>query len=146
MSTQSPELGSETLVRASTFVVVSTVVLTASFLGIVGHATGRISGVAGRIPYYVLLTAVSFVVAIVAIESLVGQTRAVLGGAVVAAAVALVFVILGGEGVVYVRQHTAEVVSSQLLIYILAAGLIGTGLCYWALQHWAELAGSLARL
>lgn len=25
--------------------------LTASFLGIVGHATGRISGVAGRIPY-----------------------------------------------------------------------------------------------
>lgn len=144
MATQSRTVDSETFVRAGLFVVVSTAVLTASVLGIVGHATGRVSGVTGRIPYYVLLVAVSFVVAIIAFESLVGRASEVLAGTLVATGIALVLVVLAGEGVVYLFQHTRAVLSSTLLIYILAAGLVGTGLCYWALQHWAELANTVA--
>ena len=30
--------------------------------------------------------------------------------------------------------------TSQLIFYILAAGLIGTGVCYWALRNRSELA------
>lgn len=145
MATQTQAVDSETFVQAGIFVVVSTVVLTASFLGIVGHATGRVSGVTGRIPYYILLMAVSFVVAIVAFESLIGRASEVLGGALVVTGVALVLVVLAGEGVVYLFQHTQAVLSSTLLIYILAAGLVGTGLCYWALQHWTELVGGARR-
>ncbi|WP_336327535.1 hypothetical protein [Halovenus sp. HT40] len=144
MATQNQAVDSETFVQAGLFVVVSTAVLTASFLGIVGHATGRVSGVAGRIPYYVLLMAVSFVVAVIGFESLVGRASEVLSGALLATGIALVLVILSGEGIVYLLQHTEAVLSSQLLIYILAAGLVGTGLCYWAFQHWAELANTIA--
>lgn len=146
MATRQRAFDPQTAARAGAFVVVSTVALTASFLGIVGLFTGRVGGLSARLPYYVLLMAVCFVVTIIAFESVLRQAQQILLGAVGATALALVFVVLGGEGVIYLLQHTEQVVTSHLLFYIMSAGLIGTGLCYWALQHWSELAETASRL
>ena len=130
------------LAQASLFVVASTVALTASFLGLVGLLTGDVAGLTGRLPFYVLVTAVVFVAAIVFFETELRDAQRILVLAVLTAAMAFLVVTFGGEGLTYLVQNHEEVVASHLLFYILSAGLIGTGLGYWALQHWPELTGT----
>ncbi len=103
----------------------STVALTASFLGIVGLRTGAVSGLTTRLRFYVLVTAIAFVGSIVIFEEEYRQGSWVLQLSVLLSATTLVLVTFGGEGMSY--------------LYILSAGLIGTGICYWALQHRSEL-------
>jgi high-affinity Fe2+/Pb2+ permease len=52
-----------------------------------------------------------------------------------------VTVTLSGEGLVYAAANPAEVLVSRTLLYFLAAGLVGTGVAYWALRHWREFTG-----
>lgn len=146
MATRNWKLGPQTTARAGLFVVLSTVALTASFLGVVGLFSGRVSGLTTRLPFYVLVMALCFVVAIIFFESVFRQAEQVLVTAVVIGVLSLVFVALGGEGVIYLLRNTEQVVASHLLFYILSAGLIGTGICYWALQHWTELSDTASRL
>ena len=127
------------MAQAGLFLAVSTLALTASFLGVVALLTGGVTGLERRLPVYVLAMAVAFVAAIVVLETeYVDGTRIlkVAGGGGVAT---LVLVTLGGEGVAYVVQRPNQVLSSQLLFYILAAGLIGTGLGYWVINHWGDV-------
>ncbi len=142
MSMRNMRVQPEMLARAGIFVIISTVVLTASFLGVVGLFTDRVSGLSARLPFYVLVMAICFVVAIIGFESVFHEGEQILLLAILGSVVSLLIVTLGGEGVVYLLRHTEQVVASHLLFYILSAGLIGTGLCYWVLQHWAELADS----
>lgn len=46
---------------------------------------------------------------------------------------------LGRGAVVYVAWHPQQVVASQFLLYLIAPGLIGNSLGYWAVNHWQEL-------
>lgn len=128
-----------TLLQAGLFVLVSTLALTTSFLGIVGLFTGDVVGWNLRLPFYVLVMALTFVGAIVAFEEEFREARVILQFAVAVGAVAFLLVTLGGEGVAYLLQNPQQVVSSQLLFYIVAAGLIAAGMGYWALNHWSEL-------
>ena len=128
-----------TVAQAGAFVVLSTVLLTASFLGIVALVTGAVNGLNTRLPFYVLSMAIAFVGAIITFEEEFRGGTQILQLSVIGAIATFVFVTLGGEGVAYLVENPEQVVASHLLFYILAAGLIGTGIGYWAVQHWAEL-------
>ena len=139
MATGTRRWNGSTVAQAGVFVVLSTGMLTASFLGIVALVTGEISGLNTRLPFYVLAMALAFVAAIVTFEEEFRDGQQILQLSVVGALATFIFVTLGGEGIAYLIEHPGEVISSDLLFYILAAGLIGTGIGYWAIQHWGEL-------
>lgn len=124
--------------QAALFVVVCTLALTASFLGLVGLVTAAVEGISNRLPFYVLAMAIAFVGSILALEGEFDSGRDVLEVAALAALVTCIVVTLSGEGVAYSLQRPEKVFSSQFVFYFLAAGLIGTGLGYWGLHHWEE--------
>lgn len=127
-----------TVAQAGVFVVLSTVMLTASFLGIVALVTGEVVGISTRLPFYVLSMSIAFVGAIVTFEEEFRDGRQILQLSVIGAIATFVFVTLGAEGIAFLIQNPEEVVASHLLFYILAAGLIGTGIGYWTMRHWGE--------
>lgn len=139
MSFDRTQWSRNTLARAGLFVVASTVALTASFLGVVGLLTADVTGLNDRLPFYVLAMALAFVGAIITFEEEYREAIHILQFSALTAIAAFLLVTFGGEGVAYLVQNPEQVVASHLLFYILAAGLIGTGLGYWTLHHWSEL-------
>jgi FtsH-binding integral membrane protein len=127
------------LARASVLVVSCTVVLTVSFIGIVALITGNAFGIGNRLPVYVLSMACTFAATIVRLDPEYDDGKQVLGTAVVFAVSSFVLVSLGGEGVAYAVRRPGQVLTSQLFLYFVSAGLIGTGLGYWGARHWREL-------
>ncbi|AEN07274.1 hypothetical protein Halar_3701 [halophilic archaeon DL31] len=131
-------LSTDQYLRVAGVVIVSTVVLTAVFLGVLAVVTGKAPGLGGRVPVYMLLMAVAFVI------SVVGLIRCDVGGGVVLSAATgagvLTFCIglLAGEGVVFTVREPSAVFGSELVVYFLAAALIGTGLSYWTVNYWRE--------
>jgi len=133
--------------RLGGVVLVSTLVLTAAFVGVLALVSGGNDGVGGRLPVYVLAMAVAFVGFVVLVEQRLDARpgpidgRRVLGTAGAFALTVLLAVSLSGEGVVYAVRNPDRVVASEVFLYFLAAGLVGTGLGYWGLRHWQEFAG-----
>ena len=115
-----------------------TVIMTASFVGVVALVAGDMVGVTERIPYYVLVTAVAFVVSLLKLddESIDGVT-VLIATTGIAIGCGVLFA-LAFEGIRYGFYNPEELVASQLLVYFLAAALICTGLGVWALRHWRE--------
>jgi hypothetical protein len=133
--------------RLAVVVAVSTLVLTATFIGVVALLSGGNARVGTRLPFYVLTMAVSFVSVVVLSEQRYGgrtDGRSILATAGGVALVVFVLVALAGEGLVFASDNPGEVVLSELFLYFLAAGLIGTGLGYWGLRHWREFVRSSA--
>ena len=126
------------LKEIATLVAVSTVVLTADFVGLLSLLTGEAAGVGVRFPYYVLLMAVAFVVTIVGLARYDTEGRTVLSAATGVAVLALVVGFLAGEGIVYAVTHREEVLNPGILFYFVAAGLIGTGLSFWTVNYWRD--------
>jgi len=131
----------ELLVQAGLFVAVSTLLLTACFLGFVGLVTGGVVGVENRLPYYSLALALGFVGAVLGFEREFRTGERIIRAAGLAAASTFLLVGLAGEGVAFLVQRPDAVLSSQSLFYFLAAGLIGTGLGYIGMRHWEDLTG-----
>lgn len=124
--------------RVLALVVLSTLALTASVVGLVGLADGAVRRTTTRLPIYVTATAAVFIGAVVVFEESRGGVRTLV--AAVAAAVATLFVVgFGGEGVVYALAEPGEVFDLQLLGYLLSAALMGTGVGLWAWRNWASL-------
>ncbi len=132
--------GREYLVRTTILVCIFTVVLTTNFIGIMSFITEGAPGATGRLPLYVLLTSVVFVAAIIILEMSQYDGRSVLTASVTAGVLGFIFISLGGEGLVYAWRNPDDVITSQLLVYFIAAAVIGTGLGYWGLRHWREFA------
>ena len=129
--------------RLSVLVVACTAALTLAFVGVVSLATGGAGDVGGRVPYYVLGTALSFVGAILVVDGPGRDGRTVLAVAGSVAGATFVLLSLGAEGLRYAVVHPENVLVSSSGLYLVAAGLIGTGVGYWALSHWRELATSV---
>lgn len=129
----------ESLGRAGALVGCCTLVLTASFVGLLALVSGRAFGVSTRLPLYVLGMAAAFVGSILFFEARGIDGHTILTTAAGIAFGTVVFSLLGGEGLVYALRYPSEVVASQLLFYFLAAGLIATGLGYWGVNHWEDL-------
>lgn len=117
-----------------------TIVLTAGLVGVVGLLSGDVTGLGGRLPYYVLATAIAFVIGLAKLddESLEGVSILIATSSL-AIASGLLFG-LAVEGLRYGVLYPGRIVASHLIVYFLSAALICTGLGMWSVHHWREFA------
>lgn len=125
--------------RLAVVVLACTLVLTAMFVGVLSVSTGGMAGISERLPFYVLAMGVIFVAAIVGLDGEIREPLAVLRMAVAAGGFGFAGILLSGEGVTYMANNSGQLLTSQLLFYFVAAGLVGTGLAYWAIQNWRDV-------
>lgn len=124
--------------RAVIVIGVSTFVLTSAFLGVLSLMTGGVIEVGTRLPFYLVVAGAVFVGTVVLLEEHGAEAEVILVTAVVTGVLALAAVSLGVEGVVFAVNNPERVFVSQLVLYFIAAALIGTGLAYWGINHWRE--------
>lgn len=125
--------------RASAVILGFTAVLTADFVGILALIERSDPDVASRVPLYTLAMAGAFVATIYSFARYGADARTVLLSATGFGVTAFVFVGLAVEGVVFALASPGRVFGSQLVIYFLAAGLMGTGVGYWLVAYWRDL-------
>ncbi|MFW6003617.1 MAG: hypothetical protein ACOCPT_04275 [Halanaeroarchaeum sp.] len=135
---QSFDMG--TVGRAVVPIIGSTILLTASFLGILALLTSQADGFADRFPFYVLLMAIGFVAALFLLERPNLEGTQILVATLGLTVTIFAVVTLAGEGLTYAMAHPDEVLVSNLIIYLVAAALIGSGLAFWSVRHWREYA------
>lgn len=126
------------IVRALFLIGISTFVLTASFVGILGIVTGGTSGAGGRLPYYLIMMGVAFVGTILFLEEYGTDSRVIISTATAIGLVTFVATTLMTEGILFSIRTPDEVFGRQLVFYFVAAALVGTGIGYWAVRHWRE--------
>ncbi len=124
--------------RITVVIACCTLLLTFSFVGLLAIVSGTADAVTARLPWYLVVGALAFVATIVLLELYGATGREIIITASFTGAWAVVLVGLGVEGVRYTINHPEEVFVSRLVLYFLAAGLLGTGIAYWALHHWRE--------
>lgn len=124
--------------RAVIVIGVSTFVLTAAFLGVLSLMTGGVVDVGDRLPFYLVLAGAAFVGTVVVLEEHGAEAEVILVTAVITGVLSLAAVSLGVEGVMFAVNNPDRVFVSQLVLYLVAAALIGTGLAYWGINHWRE--------
>lgn len=118
-------------------IAASTLLVTSSLVGVLALTEGLVEGVGGRVPYYVLATAVVFVTLLVGLEMRLEDGSRIITTSVVVAAISLLVISLSIEGLFFGLESPGTLFSN-LLPYFLAAGLISTGLIIWAVRHWRE--------
>lgn len=126
-------------VRASAVILGFTAVLTADFVGILALIERSNLDVASRVPVYSLAMAGAFVATIYSFSRYGADARTVLLSATGFGVAAFVLVGLAVEGVVYALTSPGRAFDSQVVIYFLAAGLMGTGVGYWLVAYWRDL-------
>ena len=131
--------------RAVVGVAALTVVLTSAFVGVLAFVSGPRPEVESRLAYYVLVTAVVFVSAIFRLDSTDRPGTSVLTAVVAVSVASFVLALFAGEGLLYAIDRPGKVLTSQLLVYFLAASLICTGVGVWGLHHWREYAAGPRR-
>ncbi|MFW5900312.1 MAG: hypothetical protein ACOCTH_00875 [Halodesulfurarchaeum sp.] len=131
-------LNDHTLLRVIGPILGSTVVLTAAFLGALALLVGEVGGFTDRFPYYVVLMALGFVSALFVLERPRIEGSQVLMATIGVTVTVFVMVTLAGEGIAYAITYPDAVFQPDFILYLLAAGLIGSGLAYWTISHWRE--------
>lgn len=131
-------IDTEMLPRAAGLVGVSTAIVTAAFIGVVALFTGDATNVANRLPFYVLVMAVVFTAFVFLIDSRASDGGTVIISSIGVALLGFLIVLLAGEGVVFLVNKPDQLLASQLIVYLVSAGLVCTGLAYWGLRHWRE--------
>jgi len=116
----------------------STVLLSLCFFGVVA-LVDKAPGTAGRLPYYILGGSLAFVASLLGLEGTLRDGERIFATAVTIGLAAAVAFGLSIEGVRYAIQQPELLVSSALLPYVVAAGLIATGIGFWGVNHWREL-------
>lgn len=127
-----------TVLRVGGPILASTLVLTAAFLGALALLTGPVDGFSSRFPYYVVAMALGFVGALFLLERPRIEGSQVLIATIGVTITVFVLVTLAGEGVAYALTYPDAVFQPDFILYLLAAGLIGSGLAYWTISHWRE--------
>ena len=125
-------------VRIALIMGACTLLLTFSFVGILAIIAGDLSEPSSRLPWYLVIAALAFVAVIVILEVYGATGREIIISAVMTGIWSFVITALSIEGVIYAISHPGEVFTSQLVLYFLAAAMLGTGIAYWALHHWRE--------
>jgi hypothetical protein len=127
------------LARTGGLVGVCTAVLTADFVGVVALTSGNADGAGSRLQFYILAGALAFVASLLVLEESRHDGRTVIQGALLAGVIGCVVVGLANEGVLYAMADPGTVLSSSLLVYLVAAALIASGLGYWSVRNWRLL-------
>lgn len=118
-------------------IAASTLVVTSSLVGVLALTEGLVPDAGGRIPYYVLAAAVVFVALLVMLELELEDGARIITVSGVVALVSLVVISLSAEGILF-GIDSPQILFSNVLPYLLAAGLISTGLIIWGVRHWRE--------
>lgn len=132
------ELQERYFLRTGLLAGVSTLIMTASFIGILAIMEGQLTGIASRTPWYLVFSAFIFTGTVVFLERNDVHGRVIIGTAIALTGVSFTLVLLTTEGVIYTFENPEEVFVDKLVLYFLAAGLVGTGFGYWAINHWRE--------
>ena len=127
------------LLRTGGLIISSTIILTASFIGILSFLDGNTTGLSARNPYYLVFAALIFTVSVIFLERNDVAGRIIIATAIAMGVASFILLALAFEGIIYTVNNPEEVFVSQLILYFIAAGLVGTGFGYWALKHWREL-------
>lgn len=125
----------EFVAQVGLLIVVSTAMFTLGFFGLLALVAGETPQLGLRVPVYAFGGAVTFVGAIVALDQLRREGTEILAAAGGLSVAAFGILLLGGEGALYVTRNAGALVESRLFLYLLAAGLVSTGLTYWGLRH-----------
>ena len=133
-------------VRISSVILLCTLILTFSFLGILAIISGDFDTSLVRLPWYLLAGAAGFVASVVLLEQVGSQGVDVIATAAVNGLFVMIVAALTVEGIIFTLQNPSDVFVSQLVLYFVAAGLVGTGIAYWALRHWREFTHSDSQL
>ncbi|MFB6070793.1 MAG: hypothetical protein ABEJ76_07195 [Halanaeroarchaeum sp.] len=141
MSETGDSMSAGTVARVVVPILASTVLLTSSFLGVLAVITAKTAGFSNRFPFYVLLMALGFVAALFLLERPDFQGTQILVATLGLTVTIFLVVTLAGEGLTYAYRYPEEVFVSNLILYLVAAGLIGSGLAFWSVRHWREYAG-----
>ena len=140
MSGLGESIDTGTVARAIVPIAGSTILLTAAFLGVLAVLTNQVSGFTDRFPLYVLLMAIGFVAALFLLERPTLEGTQILVATLGLTVTLFVIVTLAGEGVTFAIRNPNEVFVTNLIIYLVAAALIGSGLAFWSVRHWREYA------
>lgn len=132
----------EAVVRGAGLVAASTVVVAIAFVGLLAVVSGDASGLADRVPFYVVVSSIAFTALILTLERYLADGRNILLTAVVLSITIAVVVALDVEGLLFAIENPDRLVASRLLLYLLAAGCLCTGLVYWSVHHWREFTAS----
>lgn len=140
MNSLGQSMNTGTVARAIVPIAGSTILLTASFLGILALLTNQASGFSDRFPFYVLLMAIGFVAALFLLERPTLEGTQILVATLGLTVTIFVVVTLAGEGLFYAMENSGDVFDANLIVYLVAAALIGSGLAFWSVRHWREYA------
>jgi len=124
--------------RAIGPVVISTLLLTAGFLGALALLNGAVVGFSDRFPFYVVLMALGFVASLFVLEGPRIEGSQVLMATIGVTVTVFVVATLAGEGIFYAIRAPGAVFQPDIILYLVAAALIGSGLAYWTITHWRE--------
>ena len=132
----------EAIVRGAGLVAASTVIVTVAFVGLLAVVSGETSGLADRFPFYVVVLSIAFTALILTLERYLADGRNILLTAVVLSITIAIVVGLDVEGILFAIENPDQLVASRLVLYLLAAGCLCTGLVYWSVHHWREFTAS----
>lgn len=127
------------LARTGSLIGLCTVTLTAAFVGVLAIVSGETAGAVGRLPLYVLASAVVFVATLLAADETGTEGVTALVRAAVAGVSGFVLLALGVEGIIYAVTNPDAVVASHLFVYLLSAAIIASGLGYWSVRNWRDV-------
>ncbi|MEF8775965.1 MAG: hypothetical protein V5A43_05625 [Haloarculaceae archaeon] len=130
-----------TVALAVALVVASTLVIASAMMGGLAILTGAAEGVGYRVPFYVLGGAAVFTGLVIYLEMHVDDGLLIISVSLAVGLVAFVLITLGVEGL-YFSVRKPDRMLSNLSVYLLAAGLISTGIIFWAVRHWREFTRS----
>lgn len=116
----------------------STLILTFSFIGFLAFISGELAGVSDRVAWYITIAALVFAAIILLLERKESSGRTIIVSALVSSVVSFVVLSLAIEGLLFAVNHPEAVITSKLVLYMFAAGLFGTGITYWGINHWRE--------
>lgn len=129
---------SEFFLRIGSIIAVFTLVLTASFVGILAVLSGQMQAYEGRIPWYLVGAALTFVSVIILLEVNKAPGQTIIVTAVVVGAITFLGLFLSVEGFAFAIHNPEIIILEQLGLYFFAAALVATGIGYWGLKHWRE--------
>ena len=122
-------------------IAASTLLTASAMMGGLALFTGSAAGIGGRVPYYVLAGAAVFTALVVYLEMQIDDGLTIISVSLAVGMVALFLRGLGVEGL-YFGYRNPDRMLSNLFVYLLAAGLISTGVIFWAVRHWREFTRS----
>lgn len=126
------------LLRIVLLISISTIFLTASFMGILAFVSGATMDVSDRLPWYLVIGAATFVGSIVLLEHAESEGYTIIVTTIVTSVIMFILTLLAVEGVIFSLRHPEVVINSQTILYLLSAAMVGVGLGYWGFNHWRE--------